>query len=515
MLSAYWEYVGGSGTGSFTQSGGTNSVANASRFSTLYLGYSASSSGSYSLSGSGLLSDYVADIGFAGVGVFNQTGGTHAVGAYIVLGASGGTGTYNLSGSGVLLVAGGEQVSNGSFAQSGGVNSISGTGSESTMGGLNLAGTYILSGNGLLSVTGTECVGYYGGGTFTQSGGTNVTGSLYVGYGNLGAGSYNLSGNSQLSASNEYVGFEYLEGDNSASNFSGAFTQSGGTNSVAAGLYIGEYLSTQQGTYNLLGGMLVLSELYPGSAAGSAFFNFSGGTLKANNSFSSSISMTLGTGSGANLDTNGYTVTLAGSLSGPGSLTKVDSGTLILTGTNTYTGTTTVKQGELLVNGSLVSPVTVQSGILGGTGTLSTVTISPSGTIAPGSPLGTLTLSGSLILSSGAMLDYDLNTPTTSGMIECASLAVGSPLGFSNFSFENTSNFRQGVYDLIQSTNALPSGILAGSTIGSIDGWQANLSVSGNDVVLTVVPEPSTLALLGVALGLAGYVRRRRKARPV
>ena len=187
MLSAYWEYVGGSGTGSFTQSGGTNSVANASRFSTLYLGYSASSSGSYSLSGSGLLSDYVADIGFAGVGVFNQTGGTHAVAAYIVLGASGGTGTYNLSGSGVLLVAGGEQVSNGSFAQSGGVNSISGTGSESTMGGLNLAGTYILSGNGLLSVTGTECVGYYGGGTFTQSGGTNVTGSLYVGYGNLGS----------------------------------------------------------------------------------------------------------------------------------------------------------------------------------------------------------------------------------------------------------------------------------------------------------------------------------------
>ena len=161
--------------------------------------------------------------------------------------------------------------------------------------------------------------------------------------------------------------------------------------------------------------------------------------------------MTLGTGSGANLDTNGYTVTLAGSLSGPGSLTKVDSGTLILTGTNTYTGTTTVKQGELLVNGSLVSPVTVNSGILGGTGTLSTVTISPSGTIAPGSPLGTLTLSGSLILSSGAMLDYDLDTPTTSGMIECASLAVGSPLGFSNFSFENTSNFRPGVYDLIQS----------------------------------------------------------------
>ena len=45
------ETIGNSATGSFTQSGGTNSVSN-----NLYLGYNAGSSGTYNLSGSGLLS---------------------------------------------------------------------------------------------------------------------------------------------------------------------------------------------------------------------------------------------------------------------------------------------------------------------------------------------------------------------------------------------------------------------------------------------------------------------------
>ena len=47
-LSVYTQYVGSGGTGSFTQSGGNNNVGN-----TLYLGYNAGDSGSYSLSGSG------------------------------------------------------------------------------------------------------------------------------------------------------------------------------------------------------------------------------------------------------------------------------------------------------------------------------------------------------------------------------------------------------------------------------------------------------------------------------
>ena len=44
-------FVGYSGTGSFTQSGGTNTISDY-----LYLGYNSGSSGTYSLSGSGQLS---------------------------------------------------------------------------------------------------------------------------------------------------------------------------------------------------------------------------------------------------------------------------------------------------------------------------------------------------------------------------------------------------------------------------------------------------------------------------
>ena len=94
-------------------------------------------------------------------------------------------------------------------------------------------------------------------------------------------------------------------------------------------------------------------------------------------------------------------------------------------------------------------------------------------------------------------MDYDLDTPSTSKTIACGSLTVGSPLEFSSFSFENTSNFGPGVYDLIQSNTSLPVNFLGGSTSGPVDGYPANLSVSGNELVFTVVPEPGTLVLSG------------------
>ena len=97
------------------------------------------------------------------------------------------------------------------------------------------------------------------------------------------------------------------------------FTQSGGTNnSTSLGTVNGG-----NGTYNLNGGLLILSSLNQGS--GLAVFNFNGGTLPRQHWISIFLPMTLG-GSGATFDTAGNTVTLSGALSGNGSLTKVDSG---------------------------------------------------------------------------------------------------------------------------------------------------------------------------------------------
>ena len=55
------------------------------------------------------------------------------------------------------------------------------------------------------------------------------------------------------------------------------------------------------------------------------------------------------------------------------------------------------------------------------------------------------------------------------------------------------------------------SGLLGASPTGTIDGLSATLSVSGSDLVLTVVPEPGTLALLAAGLlGLLAYAWRKR-----
>ena len=247
----------------------------------------------------------------------------------LFLGSGAGSGTVNMT-AGSLFVANNLNdgySGTGSFTQSGGTNSSS----IVTLGYYNgSSGSYTLKGNGLLSAT-IEYVGVGGPGNFSQSGGTNAASSLYL-YGPNAI--YNLSSNGLLNATAEVMG---LSG-------TGIFTQSGGTNS-AGSLTLG-YNSTGHGTYNLNGGLLIVSAMT--NASGAAAFNFGGGTLRASGSFTTTLPMTLtGTGGGATFDTAGNTVTLSGQLTGTSSLTKIGIGTLILSGTNTYQNGTTVNGGNL------------------------------------------------------------------------------------------------------------------------------------------------------------------------
>ena len=294
--------------------------------------------GVYRLSSGVLLSansEYVRGFGTAAI---NQSGGVNSISSSlnVGVGVSGYSyGTYCLTGTGLLSTYA-EYVGNngsGAFFQSGGTNLILGNGSlyiaaENS----NSQGEYSLGGSGFLSAYGEfiGAVGLTSSAVFNQSAGTNtVTNELQ-----LGSGTYFLSGSAPLSAYGEYVG---AIGETA----SAAFSQSGGTNTVT------NQFELDGGIYCLTGGALIV----PNVSGSGGVFNFGGGTLVANSSFSTSQAITLtGVGGNGTVDNGGNALTLTGSLSGPGGLVLLGSGVLTLTGTqNTYSGSTIVEDGTLVV----------------------------------------------------------------------------------------------------------------------------------------------------------------------
>ena len=113
-------YVGSGGTGTFTQTGGTNSINGS-----LTLGVSAADNGTYNLSGNGILSAPTAYVGYSGRGAFMQSGGINNITSYFYLGYnSGSSGTYNQSGglNTSRVYVGYNAGSSGTYNQSGGTN---------------------------------------------------------------------------------------------------------------------------------------------------------------------------------------------------------------------------------------------------------------------------------------------------------------------------------------------------------------------------------------------------------
>ena len=153
------------------------------------------------------------------------------------------------------------------------------------------SGSYSLSGPGVLTATSVEQVGCLAPGAFTQSAGSNTTPYLYVGLYSDSSGTYSLDGAGLLSTTAEYVGY----------GASGTFTQSAGTNNIASGGNFALILGNNagySGSYNLSNSGLLqatLSELI--GYSGSGTFTQSGGT---NNIAGGSYALILGYNAGAN-----------------------------------------------------------------------------------------------------------------------------------------------------------------------------------------------------------------------
>jgi hypothetical protein len=401
--------------------------------------------------------------GTAGVGVHNQSAGvnTYSNGLFLGFGTAS-AGTYGLSGNGAVNITG------------------TGAGTLGLYVGYNGNGTFLLSG-GTLTTAGAEYIGGSGIGIVQQTGGVNSAGTL-----DIVNGGYFQSNGTLIVTQNEYI---------AASNGSGTFNQVGGYHAVIGGLQLGQRGAT--GTYLLGGGTLVAEEvvgyyglgtfsqtaglnsangLQLGYAGGTGTYLLSGGTL----SCSSSISISAG-----NFIQSGGSVTA-------GLVTINSGGTLSLSG-GTLSSTNTNVAGNLVTTGS-ATPINV-TGAFSLTSTAGTLAqlVGSSPSFADVQVNGSVTLAGTLSLFEDSANEAITGAGQTFIIFDTINGGVLSG------SFANISN---------------------GQTLTTTDGTASYLVtiVPGTDGYVelsdfTLVPEPGSIGLLGMATMAALLRRNRRRLR--
>lgn len=504
----------GTGTISFgSMTGGGSLQANVSGTKTISagaLGLNDTFSGILAVNGANILA-------------FTKTG----VGTMTLSGTSSSyTGITTISGgtlSVTLLANGGSNSSIGASTNvagnlilNGGALKYTGTGaSTDRLFSLQSSSTIDASGTGALNLTNAGAMGFNGGTaakTLTLTGTNTGANTLAAIVGdNTGATSLTKSGagNWTLSGASTYTGATTVNagalkaGVASVANTSGAF----GNNSAVT-------------MANVAGATLDITGFNTqiGSLAG-------GGTTGGNVTLGAA---TLTTG-GDNTSPAAYAGVISGS---GGAFTKIGTGTQILSGANTYTGTTTVTAGTLLVNGSLAagSAVSVTAGTLGGAGNGTTTgliggatVLSAGAKLSPGTSaglIGNLTFSNGLNLSAssndtGAYI-FNLDTVAASDKITLTSVTANAlnvgTLDAADFTFTTGGGFGTGVYVLFDANSTI-AGSIGTASVDFGGGITGTLSIDGvnNDVLLTVVPEPSTILLSG--LGLAAMLWRIRRVR--
>ena len=140
-------------------------------------------------------------------------------------------------------------------------------------------------------------------------------------------------------------------------------------------------------------------------------------TLQAGGPFAlhANRSVSLATVGAATVDTNGYGVSIAGSISGWGTLTKIGAGTLTLSGLNTYTGPTNVTAGALKLAAGVANNIASSTPINLDNGATLDVTGLSGGaiTLASGQTLaGSGTVAGGVVAANGSHVAPGIGTLT-------------------------------------------------------------------------------------------------------
>lgn len=318
------------------------------------------------------------------------------------------------------------------------------------------------------------------------------------------------------------------------------FTQGGGTVKVS-NLVMGEntnsdvinILPVLKPSYNLNGGTLYAATIDGGvggfnSTSSVRNLNISGGTLRNYNASTNltvdgvdssdggRVSVIIGS-AGATLQADASrTIELTANtrLGGSGNLLKTGDGTLVINGVATsYSGTLAVNAGTL-----------AGAATYGTSGSPASITVGANGTLAPGTSPGTMTVTGNLTIAGTFAYEFNdvgdlADLVNVGGLLNLSGSTVqwnnlgahaagekfalfryntGNLTGtFSGYADDNQYNFGGGGW-VINYNDTLPG----------LNGGSGGAGISF--VTLTAVPETST-ALLGV-IGMAGLLRRRRRA---
>lgn len=420
--------------------------------------------------------------------------------------------------------------------------------------GANQGASITSNGAGAVNFTNTGAMAY--GSTVDTArlltlGGTNAgDNTLAASLGNNGAGA--------LSVQKFEAGKWVLTSANSS--FTGAVTVSAGTlafSVVANGGTNSSLGASSNAASNLViaGASGVLS--YVGSGGSTdrlVTISSSAGTLDASGSgainWTNTGSLAYGAANstrivgftGTNTGANTFAGTIANNGTGAVTVGKGGAGTWILSGNNSYTGSTTVSAGTLLVNGSHTGGGNYDvTGVLGGNGTItpaagSTFTVNGGASLAPGASagaIGNLTFDGVTrtgtvaTFASAATFTFDLNaTSVTSDRITLANGAsgdfvfndnainftiAGSLTNGTTYLLFDGSNNNQFSGLTVNGSNVVTSGL---TFTGLGGGFQTDsyLTLIGGDIILNVVPEPSTWGLLSIGLSALVIFRRRSPA---